>query len=490
MSRLVSFSGKPAAEGGLCGVLAILLMLALVGMLDAGVSAEGLSSPANISNSEGESKRPAVAVGADGSVHVVWEDQSAGNWEIFYASKEPDGSWSPPTNVSQNLGGSFRPSVAVGTDGSVHVAWHDDTPGDYEIFYAVKPPGGVWSDAVNISNSSKWSFWPSLVVGAEGFLHAAWHDQTPGNWEAFSASKPPDGAWSPVTNLSNSAGTSFIPTLLIAGDGLVYAVWQDDTSGSSDVFSASRPPEGPWSAPVNLSGTGTDSAPFAAAQSPDGSLRVVWREATADGPRLLSVTRLPGQPWSSPEDLGGSVVASGRFAIGTGEDGSLYLLWDDLTLGNREVFFASKAPGGPWSPPFKVSDSPSESSLGGIATGREGSAHIVWRDEELGRGEIFYWQWFPESGSKASIPPEGMRVVRLSPGCSPVTSGYPDSTAAETLAGAVSPPQALVSLWKREAGDWLGYSPSYPSVSDLFRQDFQALFFICTSGEAEFLMPL
>lgn len=463
-----------------------LLMLALVGTLAAGVSAEGWSSPTNISSSSGDSKRPAVAVGVDGSVHVVWEDQSPGNWEIFYASRAPGGLWSPPANVSNNAGGSFRPAVAVGPDASVHVVWHDDTPGDYEIFHAVKAPGGEWSTPVNISNSSKWSYWPSLVVRAEGFVHAAWHDSTPGNWEALSASKPPDAAWSPATNISRSAGTSFTPRLLVAGDGSVHAVWQDDSSGTWEIFSASRPPEGPWSAPLNVSNTDEDSAPFAAAQSPDGSILVVWREATSSGPRLLSATKSPGRPWSAPEDIGGEVGGSERFVIGLTNDGSLHLLWDGLRAGDREILVSSRAPGGPWSSSLNISKSPVDSRLGGLATGRDGSLHVVWRDGVPGKGDTFYSERSAERAPEGAVPSEGAKVVRLTRGCTLLTSSYPNSTPAEALASAVSPAHILVSLWKPKAVGWAGYSPSYPQVSDLFRQDYGEDLFICASGEGEF----
>lgn len=467
-----------------------LLALAVAGTASSGASVEGWSPPTNLSSSVGESKRPAVVVGVDGALHVVWEDQAPGNWEVFYASKEAGADWTPPTNVSNSPGGSFRPAVAVGPDGSVHVVWHDDTPGNYEILYATKAPGGKWSAPINISNSSGSSYWPSMAVGADGSVHVAWHDDTSDNWEILSASRGPDGLWSPATDISGSEGTSFIPKLFVESDGLIDAVWQDNTSRNWDIFSASRPPGGPWSAPLNISRSDGDSAPFAAAQSADSSLRVVWRESAPSGPRLLSASKSPGGPWSAPEDVSGPVGGSGPFLIGTGKDWSLYMLWDDSTLGNQEVFFAGKAADDPWSPPINISESPDDSTLGGLATGADGSLHVVWQEGPPNQGDIFYSERFAEARDGGIAPPEGMGVTRLLRGCSRVTSTYPDSTTADALADAVSPAHALVSLWKRDAGDWLGYSPSYPSVSDLFHQDFQDLVFICTSGEAEFFAPL
>lgn len=470
--------------------LLLLLIVALAATLSLGVSAEGWSSPVNISTSSGESKRPVVSAGADGSIHVLWEDLSPGNWEVFHASKEPDGPWSAPTNVSNNSGGSFRPAVAVSPDGSIHVAWHDDTPGDYDIFYAAKAPGGSWSTPTNISKSPRWSYWPSIVVGADGSVHVAWHDLTPGNWEAFSTSKAPDGAWSPPTNISESTGTSFIPMLLLEEDGTVNAVWQDDASGNQEILSASKRVGGVWSSPVDVSNSEGTSAPFAVGKDPDGSLRVVWREGTPDGPRLFSATKPPGAGWSAPEDIGDEVGGSGRFAIGVSGDGSLYVVWDDLRSGDREIIVSSRAPDGRWSPTFDISSTAADSWEGALAIGGDGSVHVVWRDHATVRGDILYAQQFSsDRGGGGAPPPEGQAAVRLTGGCNRVTSTYGDSTPVETLAGAVFPPRILVSLWTPRSGDWLGYSPSYPQASDMFQQGYGEALFVCVSAEGEFARP-
>ena len=45
-------------------------------------------------------------MGPDGTIHVVWQDDSSGNREIFYTQLPPGGTWSTPENVSNNSGSS------------------------------------------------------------------------------------------------------------------------------------------------------------------------------------------------------------------------------------------------------------------------------------------------------------------------------------------------------------------------------------------------
>ena len=43
-----------------------------------------------------------------------------------------------PKNVSGSPGLSYAPSIAIDNEGNVHLLWSDDTPGNYEVFYSFK----------------------------------------------------------------------------------------------------------------------------------------------------------------------------------------------------------------------------------------------------------------------------------------------------------------------------------------------------------------
>ena len=96
--------------------------------------------------------------------------------------------------------------------------------------------------------------------------------------------------------------------------------------------------------------------------------------------------------------------------------------------------------------------------------------------------DVVLTQVYPTPGPTESVPLAGAA-------CNPVTSTYPDETAIQTLADAVSPPGSLRSLWMFNMGTWLGFSPQYPEVSDLTEADLLDVLFVCVQDPGEFVRP-
>jgi hypothetical protein len=84
----------------------------------------------------GDSKSPAIAIDALNVLHVVWFDYTPGNPDIYYRNSTDAGAtWSTIQNLTLNSGNSMYPAMAVDSSGNVHVLWEDDTPGNKEIYY-------------------------------------------------------------------------------------------------------------------------------------------------------------------------------------------------------------------------------------------------------------------------------------------------------------------------------------------------------------------
>ena len=79
---------------------------------------------------------PSIAVSRDGKVHIVWQDQRNGYFQIFH--KRGDGTtWEPETAISGDIRGSLGPSIdASNIDNSVHVLWSGAGTGNArDVFY-------------------------------------------------------------------------------------------------------------------------------------------------------------------------------------------------------------------------------------------------------------------------------------------------------------------------------------------------------------------
>jgi hypothetical protein len=94
-----------------------------------------------LTNNSAASEYPSVSVSGS-AVHVVWEDQrDAGNAEIYYKRSTDGGvSWGADTRLTNNAGNSFFTSVSV-SGSVVHVVWQDNRDGNYEIYYKRDPTG-------------------------------------------------------------------------------------------------------------------------------------------------------------------------------------------------------------------------------------------------------------------------------------------------------------------------------------------------------------
>jgi hypothetical protein len=117
---------------------------------DAGVS---WGADMRLTNNTSISHNPSVVVYAAApviAVHVVWNDDRDGNDEIYYKNSINGGNtWSSDTRLTNSTGDSYSSSVAVsGT--VVHVVWNDNRDGNFEIYYKRNPTG----NAVAINNIS------------------------------------------------------------------------------------------------------------------------------------------------------------------------------------------------------------------------------------------------------------------------------------------------------------------------------------------------
>jgi hypothetical protein len=198
--------------------------------------AAGWTSPQIVSQDEGVSTEPVLAIDSHNTLHLAWTNNASGNWEVFYRSKPAGGEWSEPVNVSHNAGDSQAPAIAVDSRGIVYLAWHDYSNGNWETMYASRSNDGSWTTPFNISADSGNSGSPSLAVDSKDGIHLVWNDDTSGNWEILYSTKPLNGSWSKAINVSDTKGQSGDPVITIdKGDG-VHIAWCDDTPGNWEIF--------------------------------------------------------------------------------------------------------------------------------------------------------------------------------------------------------------------------------------------------------------
>ena len=318
---------------------------------------ETFSAPKNISNTPGASQFSSgfhLAVDSSGAINVVWieSDNTTGNQDVLFTRSADGGrTFSDPKNLS-TTGKATMPSLAVDSSGNINVVWEDNTPGNYDIFYSGSTDGGAtFSPPANLSNNPGNSSRAHIALEFNNNINVVWEDNTPGNYDIFFTRSNDGGiTFSSPKNLSNSPGSAHGAEIVTDSSGNINVVWQDNGSGDYDIFFTRSADEGTTFAPVkNLSNnpgySGLFNPPgpsgFQIALYSRGNINVVWGDTTL-GNEDIFVTRSSngGATFSTPQNLSNDLGSSLNPQIAVDSSGVISVVWVDNTSGNYDIFFA------------------------------------------------------------------------------------------------------------------------------------------------------
>jgi hypothetical protein len=177
-------------------------------------------------------------------VHVVWDENRDGNYEIYYKRSTDEGlTWGPDTRLTNDPAGSGHNSIAV-SDSIVQVVWHDDRDGNFEIYYKRSTDGGLtWGDDTRLTNASGDSKCPNIAISGP-VVHVVWFDNRDGDEEIYYKHSEDEGlTWGGDLRLTNSFGDSEYPSVAVSGP-VIHVVWFDLRDGNEEIYYKRNPTGG------------------------------------------------------------------------------------------------------------------------------------------------------------------------------------------------------------------------------------------------------
>jgi hypothetical protein len=318
-----------------------------------------------LSDNPGASRNPRIASSGN-NVYVVWEGDAvdSGMPDIFYSNSTNGGqSFGTSVNLSDNDGSSINPRIAVAGSGNVYIAWQDDTPNpenEEAIFVRASIDGGSsFGEIAEANNLEGFANNPSIIPNGSAEFYLLWEDSNQG--DIFLAPGTLDTSDASITfgefaNVSDNSGASTGARSVVSGTGRVYVGWIDDVTGSNDVLIANSTDAGStFSDPFIL----TSSASVAS-----GSLQVVilpsnqedlylfWRDTNVGGGGDIFMAEIKdsGHDIGTPINLSNNDGISQRPAPAVFEE-KVYVAWQDASSNNNEILFReiSTAEGEPFS---------------------------------------------------------------------------------------------------------------------------------------------
>lgn len=189
---------------------------------------------------------PAMAIGPDNVIHVVWT-QGNNLMRVYHAfSRDGGTSWTPSGAISQAGRDASAADVAVTADGAVHVVWedYDLTDFSYRIYYrkAIRQGSGYsWSGNVSsLSSTLTGAMRPTLVAQGNslhlGFANQKSQAEQYAYYRRFNAG----GTWGSLVNVNpqkpvsvNTSNPYFLKMSLALCGGDVHVVYHG--AGFSEV---------------------------------------------------------------------------------------------------------------------------------------------------------------------------------------------------------------------------------------------------------------
>jgi BNR repeat-like domain len=288
---------------------------------------------------------PAIAIDSSGHIHVVWADYVPDVSEDIYYRRSDDGgaTWSAVKRLSWTSGWSESPGIAVGPGDTIHVVWEDETPGNGEVYYKQSTDGGAtWGTSKRLSSTADSSRYPVIAVSGDSRIHVAWHDFTPGHPEIYYKRSTDGGAtWNAAKRLTWTVVGSWHPAMGLGSGNAVLIVWQGGTSGSDEIYLKKSTDGGAtWGTSRRLTWTSGSSWSPAIAMDSSGTVHIAWGDATPGNFEMYYKKSADGgATWGLSTRLTWTSGQSYDAAVATDSGNTVHIVWEDDTPGTSQIYY-------------------------------------------------------------------------------------------------------------------------------------------------------
>lgn len=337
-------------------------------------------NPSDISPAGASGSAPQLASDGQGNIVAIWRELDGDDSAIRAAVRPSGEGWQVSRRISMPAAATEAPQLEMDALGTAVAVWHRSARRDSVVQAAIRPRAGEWSAAQDLSPAGERAFNADVAAEA-GHVTAVWAAMDGMRSVVRAASRTVDGSWGPAETVSAMVSNAYAPAVAMDDRGGAVAAWQWWDGAYLVIQASIRPPDGDWSIPETLSGTGRDASRPQVAMDADGNAVVGWLRSNGTWVAAQVASTPAGGAWSPPRSFtqrGGNARelflqmnrrgdAAVAWVQGYGSGGSNAELWSSLrTVGTAR-----------WSPRAQLTEY-SYGSRGRVALDEAGNLTAVW----------------------------------------------------------------------------------------------------------------
>ena len=322
--------------------------------------AGSFDSAVKLTNNANDQCNPAIALDSNDKPYVVWQDRRNGNWDVYFSTYDGT-NWSSETMVHDpNDNNQVNPAVAIDgqTPNQVYVVWQDDCAGNQEIYIANSSDGFTTTKTVSrITADASAQIEPAITVDSANTVYVIWTDNrnlaTKGT-DIFGAASTSTVPWTNVeVVIDPSNQTSPVIAAEYTGT-ILHLLWVDDTDPNGTIFYASTTDglQGPLTINSDIVDERDDAQKEPAifvTGSTGADLRVYacwqdWRNVDTTNPNDTDIYFAELSSSLGTNIFvgdGGTNSYQGEPAIGVCILGFPYLVWTDGRNANTDIYYTA-----------------------------------------------------------------------------------------------------------------------------------------------------
>jgi len=309
--------------------------------------ADAFAASVALTAASGDQCYPDMTLGANGQLYLVWQDNSRGNWDIFFATSSDGTTWSRPVQITDSDDNETRPVIAVDSQSPAHiyVAWQDDRNGNRDIYVAGSTNAFAESTIAAVTADSADQYDPDIAVDGTGMAYLVWTDMRNGQADIYGAASDGSG-WANVPVVTtNSAQTS--PALTAEQNtSVLHLVWVDDAPGNSDIYYAASQglPDSPLAGSTIIDDTsGADQLAPVIVCRDRLNVFAVWQDLRYHTDTDLFMTELGSGAAKTNILIGDNSTNADQSepALGIDGYGNPYLVWTDNRTSQTNIYYAA-----------------------------------------------------------------------------------------------------------------------------------------------------